>query len=98
MTVIRKLKLKSRVAMALVVMLLLGMMPYNIIIQPTEVEAYGEDAEGKYYYAETWLYDYKYDQELGEYKYTRDNQHAYLDPSRRIRREGLRQNYHRSRS
>ncbi len=62
MTVIRKLKLKSRVAMALVVMLLLGMMPYNIIIQPTEVEAYGEDAEGKYYYAETWLYDYKYDQ------------------------------------
>lgn len=80
MTVIRKLKLKSRVAMALVVMLLLGMMPYNIIIQPTEVEAYGEDAEGKYYYAETWLYDYKYDQELGEYKYTRDNQHAYLDP------------------
>lgn len=73
--------LKAGLACAVVLMFLVGMMPSGVITSQkvrAETGKYGENEDGTLYYAETWLYDYKYDRELNSsYEYTRDNQIAY---------------------
>lgn len=68
-----------RIGLAFMVMLMciMNMVPGNIITH-TEVEAYGESEDG-YYYAETWLYDYKYDYDNTSEAY--DSGYIYLDTS-----------------
>ncbi len=70
--------LKVSMACLVVLMLLLSMMPGGSVVMSPKVEAYGESEDGKYYYAEATLYDYKYDREVqSDFGYSRDNQIAY---------------------
>ena len=69
--------LKAGLALTVVTMLLLSFMPGGPM-PVNRVEAYGENEDETLFYAETWLYDYKYDREVqSNFAYNNDNQIAY---------------------
>lgn len=72
----QKRGLKVTLGCAVAMTTLLSVVPGSTLTTPT-VEAYGERADGSYYYAETTLYDYKYDREVNTgFQYNYDNQYT----------------------
>jgi len=69
--------LKAGLALTVVLMLMFSLMPGGAM-PANRAEAYGENEDDTLFYAETWLYDYKYDREVqSDFAYNNDNQIAY---------------------